>query len=268
LLGPAGVRAQTEREICEQICQLDALARVDPCSHLLAVSRWAITRRWPAQSLQNCTQVPLDRVLAVAGVLAEIFDADTACRVSESAFLIGSPLYMAVCDPQADLDVAISCDSATALQLRRGIARLRRTRADRLPRDDYFSFALRVRYDDTVIDFFPCPKGKSSHPLQPGCSWQLEDRARQRLVRVVDTANGAYAWPALCVEGWPTDVVLLSNGFRGAIAPGDELNLQVRRAKVYQPDGSHIIVDLVIDPWREVAGVDTLFDYARDARWD
>src|SRR5262245_6685042 len=58
LHGSTGVRVQTEREISERIRRLDPLAQLDPYTHLLAVPRQTISRRWLAQPLRSCTQIP------------------------------------------------------------------------------------------------------------------------------------------------------------------------------------------------------------------
>lgn len=260
-------RAVIEREIAREVQAVRPDANIDNLTSLLKVPARNIQHTWHARPIAEFTQAGEPRSIEIMEILGSALGIHRAAATTESAALIGSLIYdKSEWAHQRDADVAFECTPAVSLDLRKGLARMRLTTATYRPPKSYFDFPFKIRSNTNTIDFFPSLPESVPHPLKDAVQWIPDEISHSRTCRVIDASLGGYAWPTYRVTGTPEYIALLSNGFRGSIAPGDSLDLTVWTTQVVSSNGS-VWIDLVLNPWSDILHAAELFAPERDRLW-
>jgi hypothetical protein len=256
----------TERQIAAELSRVSSRALFNPFTSLLKVPA-PPTHTWNPLSLADREISTLGRQVSTTNMIADAIGMISLQKVLSSAVLVGSGAYM---DPQPstknDVDIAITCEPEAAVALRRRIAEMRTGSEQHIPETSYFAFAYQIQLADLTLDIFPCIPDNTSHPFKGALRWDTEGKSQFRRCTVIDVSLGSYSWPTYRVSGNPEYVAILSNGFRGSIALGDTLNVTVRRTRLITTSGD-LLIDLVLDPWRDIENAKALFSYDRDKLW-
>lgn len=256
-------RQRTERELAEQVRPFLPAGAIDEVTSLLHVDRTSAHRIWDAPLLSDhiaCDRFSQDLTQLLRTVIGE----QTTDAVSR-ARLIGSRLYAD--EPPAastDIDIALVCSPAESQRLRALLSKLRIRSPNYTPRDSFFAFPFRIQLGDFAIDIQPSLPKEVLHPLKGVKAWERVSGPRLRHCNILDTSLGAYAWPTYRTSGEPEYITLLSNGFRGSLAAGDQITLTGQTFRMVSSSGE-MLVDMVVDPWNNIAEADALFDFSRDA---
>ena len=261
-------RVLTEREIASEVKGIDGAVHFDEMTSLLCVGETSIRNTWAPVRVGYSQALTTSQKGAIWELMQRALGQAAASALMASAFIIGSRTYDSDRGKsrKCDIDVAVLCTSTIACRLRSGLALLRQSSTSYVPSGYPFAFPFRVQYAEEVIDLFPCLLDEEMHPLKNMLKWESEVNPRNRRCQVTEVALGNFAWPTYEVTGTPRYIVVLSNGFRGAIAIEDTLDLVVRRTRVIS-NTAELLVDLVGDPWNNIADASALFAYERDSLW-
>lgn len=251
------LEARTEFDIFHALgLQLDSVSVVEGQTGLLAIPYSRIYRKWQALAWP----AGLSRLAAedIARLMQDLVGWISPAR---DLYTIGSRVYAWNEQEQMDIDVALLCSPSESLDFRSKLALLRSRDPRFRPSSPYFSFPMKVCVGRQEVDFFPCLPADEAHPLKDVMEWELLGSGDRRFFRICDASLGQYAWPAYRVDTWPFYVVLMSNGFRGALAPFDEISAIVDRIRLEYRDKSSLVVDMVTNPWLNLSANRELFDY-------
>jgi hypothetical protein len=256
----------TEQEIATEIRRVSPLSLFDPFTSLLRMASPPM-RTWDPLPLLELDISASGRRISAKNVITDAIAVKSLDKAFASAVLVGSRAYMdTLSSAKSDVDIAITCEPEATVALRRRFAEMRATSDGYIPDASYFAFPYRIQLDDLTLDVFPCLPDDSLHPLKGTLRWEVENVPQVRRCTVIDVSLGSYSWPTYRVSGEPGYLTVFSNGFRGSIALGDTLNVTVHRARVTSHFGD-LVVDFVLDPWRDIENAEALFSYERDHLW-
>ncbi len=253
---------RTEREIASQLAHLVGDNSMDEITALVRISAEQVRRTWDAKPVLD-TGIAPDVLSGLRTLLAKAVSPKRGDPLA-SARLIGSWLYQQECLPETDVDIAIECDAGECKRLRSVLSTSRLTDAKSRPEHSYFDFPFRIQMGAVTIDLLPSLPSDAWHPLKDALAWQRVGGAHWRRCVIANTGMGAYAWPTYEVTDEPQYITLFSNGFRGSLAAGDDIEVMVETFNLSRRQHQDLLVDFILDPWTDIKGADRLFDFRRD----
>ncbi len=255
----------TEAQLVRVVSQICPLAHTVASNTLLAVPARQVRRQWDAVSWTDGKKLLPQHVASDVDRLLERLIAaswNSQDGPPPRMWLIGGWLY-GLTDSR-DVDVALECSPSTAFALRRAVAFERLTSHHRLPGT---GFQFRLACESCILDIFPALPSDTPHPLRGVAAWLPAGPRREIRVTVRSAELGAYAWPTLELVDTKVPLVLMSNAFRGAIAPYDELTCDVSNMTLRYTNGTVGDALIVADPWKHIRESARLRVYERDALW-
>lgn len=257
----------TEEELAAPFRDVGLGLEIDWLHSLLFIKHGEIIKQWNPVRWDEL-KVSIDPFISeqVDDFLYTIFADSNTPDAEREPWVIGSLAYGGCSFQFADIDIGFGMTPASALSIRKDLSRLRIDKPEFCPANQPFAFPYKVQLQNCTIDLFPCIPNSIEHPLLGGVTWKIERSARTRKCKVIDVRFGSYAFPVLEVEGKPRFIVLCSNGFRGAIAPGELINIIVNRGIIIKETGD-LEVDFIRNPWINIADANRFFCYTKDNKW-
>lgn len=173
----------------------------------------------------------------------------------------GSVLAGLARKPTSDFDLTVHLDLNKMDDFRSKILAYKRKHPD-IQRDRYANLYFPYKFtleDGICVDIFPKAINIKNHPLNSVRNWKVRGDTIRRTFTITDTVYAHEALPVFSVEGCKEYLIVLCNGFRGALLRGDVVEAECVQVELLFGNGKQTMVWSIPDPFYTISNIPYFF---------